>query len=69
MASNLPLLAKSQSRQSESRLATDLRDHEFLTTNFRAGVVCILTLTAFAACAIPARRAAKLDPMSALRHE
>jgi putative ABC transport system permease protein len=34
-----------------------------------AGVVCILTLTAFAACAVPARSAARLDPMSALRHE
>jgi putative ABC transport system permease protein len=34
-----------------------------------AGVVLLLTLTAFLACFVPARRAARLDPMSALRHE
>jgi putative ABC transport system permease protein len=34
-----------------------------------AGVVLLLTLAAFLACFVPARRAARLDPMSALRHE
>jgi putative ABC transport system permease protein len=33
------------------------------------GVVVLLTLAAFLACAVPSRRAARLDPMSALRHE
>jgi putative ABC transport system permease protein len=34
-----------------------------------AGVVLLLTLAAFLACFVPARRAARLEPMSALRHE
>ena len=34
-----------------------------------AGVVLLLTFTAFLACVVPARRASRLDPMSALRHE
>jgi putative ABC transport system permease protein len=33
------------------------------------GVVLLLTLTAVLACLVPAFRAAKLDPVSALRHE
>ena len=33
------------------------------------GVVLLLTLTAFLACVVPSRRATRLDPMSALRHE
>jgi putative ABC transport system permease protein len=34
-----------------------------------AGVVLLLTLAAFLACVVPTRRAARLDPVSALRHE
>jgi predicted permease len=34
-----------------------------------AGVVLLLTFAAFLACFVPSRRAARLDPMSALRHE
>jgi putative ABC transport system permease protein len=33
------------------------------------GVVGLLCATAFVACLVPASRAAKLDPMIALRHE
>jgi putative ABC transport system permease protein len=33
------------------------------------GVVAILSVTALLACVLPARRAARLDPMTALRHE
>jgi ABC-type antimicrobial peptide transport system permease subunit len=34
-----------------------------------AGVAIVLTVTGFAACWFPANRAAKLDPLVALRHE
>jgi putative ABC transport system permease protein len=34
-----------------------------------AGVVALLSITAALACFLPARRAARLNPMSALRHE
>jgi putative ABC transport system permease protein len=34
-----------------------------------AGVILLLTLAAFLACFVPARRASRLNPVSALRHE
>jgi putative ABC transport system permease protein len=33
------------------------------------GVACVLVLTATLACFLPARRASRLDPAAALRHE
>ena len=34
-----------------------------------AAAVVLLAVTAFVACLVPARRATRLEPMSALRHD
>ena len=51
---------------SNGPLLFDIRPTDALTY---AGVTAVLVLVAIAACLMPARRAASVDPMDALRYE